>query len=169
MSLSIIAAMDIHRGIGFQNRLPWNIPSDLKRFRAITLHHDVIMGRKTFQSIGKPLPLRTNWILSHNTEWLDTLPAEQQEQLHQIPLEQVRTQFEHAAVEAFVIGGSQIYEQLLPFCQKLYLTHIQSAFQTDALFPEFESQFYCIEHAFFSDPIAHHFKTYLRNATVPLS
>jgi dihydrofolate reductase len=138
MSLSAIAALDSQRGIGFNNQLAWNIPEDLKRFQKITQGHTIIMGRKTLESIGKPLKERVHIVLSENPSWQAPDFAQR------MSLEQVLEHFLHTPQEAFVIGGQQIYTLLLPFCQKLYLTHLFQSFLVDTYFPEFEKDFTCV-------------------------
>lgn len=129
--LSAIAAMDENRTIGYKNRLPWHLPADLKHFKMLTSHHPILMGRKTFESIGKPLPNRTNIILTRDNQYhapdcivvtaLDqALEAAQQTQTDEI----------------FIIGGAEIYQQLLPHIQRLYLTIVHHSFTGDAFFPE---------------------------------
>jgi dihydrofolate reductase len=126
-NLTIIVAYDAQRGIGINNTLPWHLPGDLPRFKRITTGHAVIMGRKTFESIGRPLPQRRNIVLTRNKEWqhdgvevVSSLPA---------ALQLVGEE------EAFVIGGADIYAQALPLCNRLLATEIQHTFACDAFFP----------------------------------
>lgn len=127
------------RVIGAANKLLWYIPEDLKRFKRLTSGHPVIMGRKTFESIlsilGKPLPNRTNIVITRN----DTYDAQGAE---------VVTSFEEALArgnemdeEVFIIGGQQIYEQALPYTDRLYLTLVHSDSDGDAWFPPYEGVF----------------------------
>ncbi len=131
--ISIIAAMDQKRGIGKNNTLPWHIPEDLKRFKDITLGHPVIMGRKTYNSIGKPLPKRTNIIVSSNQHLIEPgcLTAHSLSQA----IEQGRNS--PGSDEIFIIGGGQIFTQGLPFVNKLYLTIVQGDFNADVFFPDY--------------------------------
>ncbi|EWH21959.1 dihydrofolate reductase [Bacillus haynesii] len=129
--ISLIAAMDRNRLIGKDNDLPWHLPQDLKYFKEVTKGHAVIMGRKTFESIGRPLPHRENIIITSNKE-LD------------IPNCQVMHSAEEAVrfaknrnEECFVIGGSTLYTDILPFADKLYVTKIDETFEGDRYFPEF--------------------------------
>lgn len=129
--ISLITAMDRNRLIGKDNDLPWHLPQDLKYFKEVTKGHAVIMGRKTFESIGKPLPHRENIIVTSNKE-LD------------IPNCQVMHSAEEAVrfaksknEECFVIGGSTLYAEILPFADKLYVTKIDETFEGDRYFPEF--------------------------------
>ncbi|GIN77574.1 Dihydrofolate reductase [Bacillus paralicheniformis] len=129
--ISLITAMDRNRLIGKDNDLPWHLPQDLKYFKEVTKGHAVIMGRKTFESIGRPLPHRENIIVTSNKE-LD------------IPNCQVMHSTEEAVrfaknknEECFVIGGSTLYAEILPFADKLYVTKIDETFEGDRYFPEF--------------------------------
>ena len=125
--LSIIVAFDAQRGIGISNTLPWHIPGELPRFKRITTGHAIIMGRKTFESIGHPLPNRRNIVLTRNSDWKKD------------GVEVVSSL--HAAIqlvgdaEAFVIGGADIYAQALPLCYQLLATEIHQNFSCDAFFP----------------------------------
>lgn len=131
MIISIIAAMDRNRLIGNKNQLPWHLPADFAHFKAVTMGKPIIMGRKTFESIGKPLPGRTNIVLSRN-------PDTQFEGAVCV------TSFEEAidavsdAEEVMVIGGSTVYEMLLPRIDRMYLTYVDGQFEGDAWFPEFD-------------------------------
>ena len=131
MVVSIIAAMDRNRLIGNKNQLPWHLPADFAHFKAVTMGKPIIMGRKTFESIGKPLPGRTNIVLSRN-------PDTKFEGVVCV------TSFEEAidavseAEEVMIIGGSTIYEMLLPRINRMYLTYVDAEFEGDAWFPEFD-------------------------------
>jgi len=123
--------MDRNRLIGNNNQLPWHLPADFAHFKSVTMGKPVIMGRKTYESIGKPLPGRTNIVLSRDPD---------------IRFEGVAcvSSFEQAlllvadAEEVMVIGGSTIYEMLLPRANRLYLTYVDAEFEGDAWFPEFD-------------------------------
>jgi dihydrofolate reductase len=128
--IALIAAVDRHRVIGRKNQLPWRLPNDLKRFKELTLGHPVLMGRKTWESIGRPLPGRRNLVLSRQAL---ELPA---------GVEQVNSP--EAAVAAvagapmlFVIGGEALYRHFLPLASDLFLTHVHTEVEDgDAFFPE---------------------------------
>ncbi len=149
---SIIAALGKDRAIGKNNRLLWHIPDDLKRFKALTLGHPVIMGRKTFDSIvaqlGKPLPGRTNIVVTR--AGADTTNTAQETGtrfayenvfvVHSIE-EALAKAKEVDHEEVFVIGGAQIYAQALPFADRLYLTLVESDTKGDTFFPEYENVF----------------------------
>lgn len=130
-SIWAIVAMADNRVIGKNNQLPWHLPADLKHFKTITTGNAILMGRKTFESIGKPLPNRLNLILSRNGNY-------------SAPGCQVVTSLEEAKKLAsaehkeiiFIIGGAEIYRQLLPQVERLYVTLIHQSFDGDAFFPE---------------------------------
>jgi dihydrofolate reductase len=129
--IALIAALSTNRVIGTKNQLPWHISEDLKRFRALTSGHPVVMGRKTFESIGKPLPNRANIVITRNVEW--TFPGVWTATSIVEALEQAR--IAAGGDQVFVIGGAEIYLQALPFAQKLYLTEIEAQIEGDAVFP----------------------------------
>lgn len=131
--LSAIAAMAENRTIGFKNSLPWHLPADLKHFKTLTHEHPILMGRKTFESIGKPLPNRTNIILTRDPTYqaagcivVTSLELAIQEALNS---------HHNTNNEIFIIGGEEIYRQLLPHVQQLYLTIVHHEFEGDAFFP----------------------------------
>lgn len=129
--LSLIAAMARNRAIGIDNTLPWRLPEDLKHFKALTLGHHILMGRKTFESLGRPLPGRTSVIISRNSDF-------------QAPGCVVVHSIEEAVAtckddeEIFFIGGAELYRQALAFADRLYLTEIKAEFEGDAWFPELD-------------------------------
>ena len=132
MKLSLIAAMAKNRVIGANNRLPWHLPADLRNFRRVTMGKPIMMGRKTFDSIGRPLPGRTNVVISRNRNYR----PEGCVIFHSIDaaLQQFR-RYE----EVMVIGGASFYEQLLPVADRLYLTVIDRDFAGDTVFPRFDA------------------------------
>lgn len=119
--ISIIVAIGKNRAIGRKNQLLWNIPEDMAHFKQITSGHTVIMGEKTFLSIGKPLPNRKNIVVTLD----ENFQAEGVEIRHS--LEEVLTEYKKSAEEVFVIGGGQIYNLSLPYADKLYLTVVNDA------------------------------------------
>jgi dihydrofolate reductase len=126
--LTIIVATDSNNGIGINNTLPWHLPEDLAHFKRLTSGHPIIMGRKTFDSIGRPLPNRRNIVISRNADWR-----------HE-GVERVASLEEAQALvagdgEAFVIGGAQVYQQALPLVDKLVITRIGRTYECDAFFP----------------------------------
>lgn len=160
MLVSIIAAMDRNRLIGNKNQLPWHLPADLAHFKRVTMGKPVIMGRKTFESIGRPLPGRANIVLTGSADFCaeGVLVASTPEQA-----------LEHAAgaEEAMVIGGSMIYQLFLPRADRLYLTYVEASHEGDAWFPDFELEEWRViaseEHAADEkNPCAYSFVTYER-------
>ncbi len=131
MSVSIIAAIGKKGEIGINGLLPWYLPADLKRFKEITGGHTVIMGRKTYESIGKPLPDRINVIITRN-------------QNYEVPGCLVVHSIKEALIitnqepEVFIIGGAEIFAEALPFVEKMYITAIDKDFPADTFFPELD-------------------------------
>ena len=130
MPITLIVAMDTARGIGIQNRLPWHLPQDLAHFKRTTSGHTIIMGRKTFDSIGRPLPNRRNIVVTRNQAW----QASGTESVTSLTDALGLT----ANEEAFVIGGAQIYVQALPLAERLIVTEIGKRCECDAFFPPFD-------------------------------
>ncbi len=131
--LSIICAMDENRLIGNKNALPWHLPADLAYFKKTTLHKPILMGRKTYESIGRPLPGRRNIIITRNPDY------------HQPGCESVASIDAALAlvddqVEAMLIGGASLYDQTINLAQTLYITEIHGQFEGDAWFPEIDSK-----------------------------
>lgn len=136
MVLKAIAAMAANRVIGSNGRMPWHLPDDLRWFKRITLDHPIIMGRTTWESLGRPLPRRLNIVVSRSLAPAEAVGAT----IARSPEEAV----EIAAREsdtAFVIGGAEIYRQLLDRCDELYLTCLREAFPGDTEFPPLEDTF----------------------------
>ena len=133
MIISLIVAMGRNRVIGKDNALPWKLPADMKRFREITTGKPIIMGRKTFESIGAVLPNRTNIVMTRDADFR----AEGCVVVHS-PEEALRAAGD--AEEVMVIGGSSIFEQFLPKIVRMYLTVIDEDFEGQSLFPEFDSR-----------------------------
>lgn len=134
MTLAMIAAMAHHRVIGSGNTMPWHLPEDLAYFKQVTMGKPVIMGRKTFESIGRPLPQRVNIIISGQTDFspLGVEVVATPEQALALALS-----YPARDNEVMVIGGGTIYQQFLPSCQKLYLTFIDSDVSGDTFFPDY--------------------------------
>jgi len=126
-SLSIIVAVDKLRGIGVNNTLPWHLPEDLAHFKKSTSGHPIIMGRNTFESIGRPLPNRRNIVITRNAEW-------HHEGIEIVnSLEQARSVVKNE--DAFIIGGAQIYLQSMNIANRLVVTEIEHEYACDAFFP----------------------------------
>lgn len=130
MKLSAIVAMSENEVIGVEGRLPWHLSEDLKRFKRLTMGSPIIMGRKTFESIGKPLPGRENLVLSRaDVEWEGVQVFNSMDALlHHLKVQPDQSQ-------AFVIGGSEIYQAFMPYVQKIYLTVVHQKISGDATFP----------------------------------
>ncbi len=138
--VSIVAAIGRNREIGHGNELLWHIPEDLKRFKALTLGHPIILGRKTFDSIvgmlGKPLPGRTNIVITRDPQW----HYEGVERASSLE-EALKRAAEIDTEEVFIGGGAQIWAQSLPFVDRLYLTLIEDSKEGDSFFPPYEELF----------------------------
>ena len=129
-----IAAMAENRVIGIGNKIPWHLPDDFKWFKAKTMGHILIMGRKTFESIGRPLPGRETFIMSQSGYTaFGTRTIESLNRLQEILADDDRV--------PFICGGAEIYRQTLDLCSDLYLTRVKGVFEGDAFFPEFENHF----------------------------
>lgn len=127
--ISLIVAISQNRVIGRENKLPWHLPDDLKYFRRITKGNPVIMGRKTFESIGRPLPQRQNIVVSRDPSYL----AEGCEVVNS--LEQALKAAD-SEKETFIIGGADLYRQSLELVNRIYLTEVQASVEGDSFFPE---------------------------------
>jgi dihydrofolate reductase len=141
MSFSIIVALAENRGIGKNNDLLWYISEDLKRFKRITTGHTIIMGRNTFRSLPKgPLPNRKNIIITDNPE--DCSVPEKYPDKDCIMVDSIEKAMEmsNPQEENFVIGGGSIYQQFLPFANRLYLTLIHENADADTFFPDYTSE-----------------------------
>lgn len=132
MKISLIVAMASNRIIGRDGQMPWHLSADLQRFKQITLGSPILMGRKTYEAIGRPLPGRQNLIISRNSAY--HIPGCQVFDDMQKALQAVAS-----SDELFVIGGATLYEALLPYADYLYLTVIDKAFTGDTYFPETDS------------------------------
>jgi len=131
MILSIIAAVDKNKVIGNDNRLPWRLPADMKHFVAVTRGKPVIMGRRTYESIGRALKDRKNIIITRDRSYrADGCVA-----VHSV---EEAIEAAGGAGEAVVIGGASVYEQFLPFTNRMYLTLVSHAFEGDVFFPVFD-------------------------------
>jgi dihydrofolate reductase len=138
MIISIIAAMAENRVIGRDNTIPWNLPGDLKRFKTITTGHPVIMGRKTFESIGKPLPGRKTLIITRKPDFSAkgcVVVHNLQEALAEC----------NGADEVFICGGSEIYRAALSLASRIYLTLLHEEVEGDTRFPEIPEDFIEVE------------------------
>ncbi len=134
MKLTAIVAMTPDRIIGKDGGLPWHLPDDLKFFKKQTSGHPIVMGRKTFDSIGKPLPKRQNIVITHDPAWhhdgVETIHSPKD--LNELPL---------IDQQVFIIGGAQIYQFFLPYLEDLIITHVPEAHPGDTIFPDYEADF----------------------------
>jgi len=157
-TINVIAAMARNRVIGIRNTLPWRLPADLQHFKALTMGHHIIMGRKTFESIGKPLPGRTTVIVTRDADYrvkncitADSIDA--------------AISACGADPEIFFVGGAELYGQVLSRADRLYLTEIQADYPGDAYFPAFDAKDW-LETArqvhLSPDGLGYHFVTYQR-------
>ncbi len=126
-----IAAMSKNRVIGAHGKIPWHISEDLKFFKRTTLGHIILMGRKTYESLGRPLPGRENWVLSHGADFPDVRMIRNPSEIR-VPAD---------GRHVFVIGGADIYSLLLPACSEILLTHVDRIVEGDTWFPAFEKDF----------------------------
>lgn len=131
MKISIIVAYANNRVIGVENSLLWHLPDDLKNFKKITMGHMIVMGRRTWVSIGKALPGRTNAVISRERE----LQIQDVLVFHSLD-DAIGYARNNQEDELFIIGGEQIYKLALPLADKIYLTRVHGVFQGDAHFPE---------------------------------
>jgi dihydrofolate reductase len=150
MIISIIAAMAENRVIGRDNRLPWHIPADLARFRALTMGHPVIMGRKTFESIGHPLPGRETIVITRQPDYR----AEGCTIAHDLP---AAIDLAAWADEVFICGGEQIYRQALPLTDLVFLTVIHQVIAGNTFFPELPPEFVEIARETFTGAMPYSF------------
>ena len=134
--ISLIAAIDENRGLGYNNQLLCHLPADLKHFKTLTMGKPIIMGRKTFESIGKPLPGRLNIVLSKQAISIEGVTV-----LHSLSqaLEHVQ-----AVPEVMIIGGATLFEQALPLAQRIYLTVIHHQFPADVFFPALDDNLWAL-------------------------
>lgn len=133
MIISLIAAIDEQLGIGKDGRLPWHLSSDLKRFKQLTMGHHIVMGRKTYETIGRALPGRIMIVLTRQQDYhpIDSLV------MHSIK-DAIRTAREAGDSELFIIGGGDIFRQTMNVADKIYLTSVHTDAQADIFFPTFD-------------------------------
>jgi dihydrofolate reductase len=133
MKISLIASIGKNSELGFHNQLLWHLPDDLKNFKKITSGHTIVMGKKTFESIGKPLPDRKNIILTRDTNYEadGCVIAHSPEEI---------LKFVNNYDEIFIIGGGEIYKIFLPLANKLYLTEVDATPPADTFFPKFDKR-----------------------------
>lgn len=127
--ISMIVAMSQNRVIGKSGKMPWNIPEDLQYFKALTTGHTIIMGRKTFESIGRPLPNRVNVVLTQDENY----KAKGCHIVHSI--EEIMEKYYNEEEELFIIGGSTLYSAFMPYATRIYITLIEAVVEGDTYFP----------------------------------
>ncbi len=128
--ISLIFAMGKDNSIGYKNKMPWHLPADLAYFKKVTMGQPVIMGRKTFESLGRPLPGRTNIVITRNKEFLH----EGCIIVHSVEKAKELTKDK----DCFIIGGAEIYDAFMPIADKMYITEIDSCFEADTFFPQID-------------------------------
>lgn len=157
MIISIIAAMAENRVIGRRNELPWDLPSEHRRFREITMGHPVIMGRRTFESIGHPLPGRKNIIIT-------TQQGFAPEGCSVVNDLQAAITTCEGADEVFICGGEAVFREAMPLADRIYLTVVEEEFDGDAFFPAIPDDFVEVERKSFDDVLSYSMLRYERKA-----
>jgi dihydrofolate reductase len=132
--MKAIVAMTPNRVIGKENQIPWHVPGEQKWFKQITMGHSILMGRKTFESIGRPLPGRRNLVVTRSREIQGVEIVCDLEKFDP-------SSYEVNGKDLFVIGGAEIYRALLPKCDSIYVTMLKQEFSGDTYFPAFETSF----------------------------
>lgn len=129
-----VVAMDAARGIGLNNGIPWRLKEDMQLFKRLTMGHPILMGRKTWESLGRPLPGRQNIVLTRNADYAaeGAVVITELAQLENLELQDP---------EIMVIGGAQLYAQMLPLMQRLHVSEVQGTHEVDTWFPEFVQHF----------------------------
>lgn len=143
MKLSLIAAYDEKMGVGIDNTLPWYFSEDLKRFKALTNHKTIVMGRNTFESLGRLLPNRKHIILSKNQVWKQEILNKYPEVLIFSDINELMLYLDNNYSEndeVFIIGGTSIWQSLFPFLDKLYITHVKGEYKVDTYFPKWSKE-----------------------------
>ncbi len=130
MKISLIVAKSTNNAIGINNQLPWKISEDLQYFKKVTTGKPIIMGRKTFESIGRPLPNRTNIVLTRDDTW-SAEGVVVVKSLHEAVQAASKV---HGAKEAMIVGGAQIYDKALPLVDRMYITEVHEEVQGDTFF-----------------------------------
>jgi dihydrofolate reductase len=140
--LSLIVAMDERRGIGYQGHLPWKLSADLKRFKQLTMGHHIIVGRKTFESIGRPLPGRQTIVITRNP----VFRADGVVTVHSVE-SAIDLASGRAEDEAFICGGAEVYAEAIRFADRIYLTEVHARVDSDTFFPEFDLAEWVLEES----------------------
>ncbi len=137
MIVSLMAALAENGVIGRDNQLPWHLPNDLKYFKSVTMGKPVVMGRKTWESLGRPLPGRTNIVITRQENYV-AAGAKIASSLDDALRLAAQVVLNDGGAECVVIGGAEIYAQALPRCDRLYLTEVHAVVAGDAVFPAFD-------------------------------
>jgi len=139
--LKIIVAMDQHRGIGFENRMPWSIKEELKQFRKITLGHGVLMGRKTLESMQHALPGRTNYVMTHQAQLTF-------ENVIVVPdIEAFLKEKQDSDDVVFVIGGASLYHLALDYVSEMIISEVKGVYACDTFFPSFDPERFILKQS----------------------
>lgn len=155
--IALIVACGRNRAIGLNGKMPWSIPGELKRFRSLTTGNAVIMGRRTFESIGKALPGRINIVISSRPDYFA------EGCMNARSLEEALEMARSTGREIYITGGAVVYKQAIDLCEKLYITEIDAEFEADTFFPEFDhSLFYRRVDDVQDGPIPYAYVTYTR-------
>ena len=150
--MKAIAAMSLNRVIGANGAIPWHLSEDLKFFKRTTLGHVIVMGRVTYESIGRPLPGRENWVVTRTGEFSGVRVIRHLAEIVE----------PGDGRDVFLIGGAELYRALLPKCCELYLTLVKREVEGDAFFPAFEEDF-CLQEIVFETPEME-VRRYVRNS-----
>lgn len=152
MIVSLIVAMEEIGGIGRENRVPWHLSTDLRQFKKLTLGHHLIMGRKTYESIGRPLPGRITIVVTRNPDYsVSNCPASSQVECLIVHSLEAALQLaaEKGEEEAFIIGGGEIFAQSLAIADRIYLTQVHTQGKMDVFFPPFDEQAWVVQESFY--------------------
>jgi dihydrofolate reductase len=155
--ITLVVAIDAQRGIGVDNKLPWHLPEDLAHFKRVTLGHPIIMGRKTFDSIGRPLPKRRNIVVTRNRDWRHEGVDSAASLADAIALV--------GDEPASIIGGAQVFTEAVQIADRMIVTHIDGVYRCDTFFPEIDPAVWTVtarEDHRSSDGVAFSFVTYER-------
>jgi dihydrofolate reductase len=133
MNVTLIAALATNNVIGRNNQVPWCLPTDLRRFKALTMGHHLILGRRTYDSVGRPLPGRTNVVITRREDWT----AEGVTVVHSLE-DALRVAAEAGETEAYIAGGAEIYELAIHRADRMQLTRVHAEVEGDTWFPEFD-------------------------------
>jgi dihydrofolate reductase len=161
MKVSLVAAMSADRVIGRGNALPWKLPADLKRFKSLTMGRTIVMGRKTFESIGRALPGRRTIVVTRQPEWLadGATVARSMDEAFRVA---------EGDEEVFVVGGGEIYRQTIARADRLFVTVVEGRFEGDAWFPPIDPAAWSLESEEKQGPVGeapgHVFRIYLRTS-----